>query len=130
MSDKYLGQTDLNDGPGYGPMHGQIATPQGPCKYSIEPNGGKSVKGGEPMGPFGSHKETPNQMMGVSRDSMGGAPQQGFGNVGSGGGISTPMDTSATMPGVTGQSSGTGPTSGGGAKISSPFSSPWGDSVG
>lgn len=114
---------DYGAGPGggLGNMHGQIGSPQDPCPYDITPNGGKSDKGGEPSGPFGAHKETANQMMGVDRDSMSATPTIQ-------GGISTPMDTStASMPGVSG-SSGTGPT--GGAKISSPFSSPWGDSVG
>lgn len=115
-------------GPGLGTMHGKIGSPQEPCGYEITPNGGGSQKGGEPNGPFGSHKETPNEMMGVARDSMSGAPQQGFGNLGSGGGISTPMDTSTAMPGLSGQSSGTGPT--GGAKISSPWAGPFGESVG
>jgi hypothetical protein len=130
MPNKYEGQVDGNDHAGYGVMHGQIASPQGPCGYEVQPGGGASQKGGEPNGPFGSHKQSNSPLPIATRDSLGGNPQQGFGNVGSGGGISTPMDTSTAMPGVTGNSSGTGPTSGGGAKISSPFVSPWGDSVG
>jgi hypothetical protein len=60
-------------------------------------------------------------MMIVGRDSMGG-------NLGTSGEISTPMDTSkAEMPGVTG-SSGTGTT--GAAKISTPWSGIFGESVG
>lgn len=106
---------------GLGEKHGPFAGPWGACPYTITPNGGASEKGGEPKAPFGSHKETPNDLMGVSRDSMSAVP-------GIQGGISTPMDTSKSeMPGVTG-SSGTGPT--GGGKISSPWSGPWGDSVG
>lgn len=131
MAEKYLGQTDNNDGPGFGPMHGKIATPQGPCKYSIEPGGGASQKGGEPNGPFGQYMQSPSDLPIATRDSLSGAPQQGFGNLGgSQGKIQTPMDTSTAMPGVSGQSSGSGPVSGGGAKISSPFSSPFGDKVG
>ena len=106
---------------GLGNMHGQIGSPQGPCPYDISANKTQSQLGGEPNGPFGQHMETPNEMMGVGRDSMNA-------NLGVSGSIETPMTTSgAAMPGVTG-SSGTGAT--GGAKISSPFSSPWGDSVG
>lgn len=108
-------------GGGLGTKHGGIASPQGPCGYDITPNGGGSQKGGEPMGPFGSHKESPNEMMGVARDSMTGNPS-------SQGGFVTPMDTSnSAMPGITGQSSGTGPNNGG---ISSPWSGPFGDKVG
>ena len=108
---------------GLGERHGPFAGPWGACPYTITPNGGASMKGGEPNGPFGQYKETANDMMGVSRDSMQGAP-------GIQGGIATPMDTSKSeMPGVRG-SDGTGPVSGGGAKISSPWSGPWGDSVG
>lgn len=130
MPNSYEGQEDMNDRSGYGVMHGKIASPQGPCGYDVQAGGGASQKGGEPNGPFGQHKQSNSDLPIVTRDSMGGAPQQGFGNVGSSGGISTPMDTSkAEMPGVTG-SSGTGATSGGGSKISTPFSSPWGDMVG
>jgi hypothetical protein len=117
-------------GGGLGTMHGQIGSPQDPCGYDITPGGGASKKGGEPMGPFGQYMQSASPLPIVGRDSMGGAPQQGFGNVGSGGGIVTPMDNSrSAMPGVRG-SDGTGPVSGGGAKISSPLGSPWGDSVG
>lgn len=116
-----LEYTDSDDVTGTGPMHGSISTPQGPCPYSIEPNGGKSMKGGEPNGPFGRYLETQNQMMGVGRDSL-------SANQSAQGGIATPMDTSKSeMPGVSG-SSGYGPT--GGGKIAGPFVSPWGDSVG
>lgn len=102
-------------------MHGQIASPLEPCGYEITANGGASQKGGEPNGPFGQHMETPNSMMGVGRDSM-------TGNLGVSGEISTPMDTAkAAMPGVTG-SSGTGQT--GDGKISTPWSGPFGQSVG
>lgn len=108
-------------GGGLGTMHGPIGSPQDACPYSVEPNGGRSLKGGEPNGPFGSHKETPNQMMGVARDSMSAQPTiQGE--------ISTPMDTSKSeMPGISGAS---GYGQSGGGKIVGPFVSPWGDSVG
>lgn len=113
-----------------GHMHGQIGSPLEQCPYTLEANGGGAQKGGEKMGPFGQYMETPNQMMGVARDSMQGAPQGGFGSVGSGGGISTPMDTSdSAMPGVRG-SDGFGNASGGGAKITGPWSGPWGEMVG
>lgn len=116
-----LEYTDGDDVIGTGAMHGKISTPQGPCAYSVEPNGGRSLKRGEPNGPFGSHLETPNQMMGVARDSM-------SANQSTQGGIATPMDTSKSeMPGVRG-SSGYGQA--GGGKIVGPFVSPWGDSVG
>lgn len=114
-------------GGGLGNMHGKIGSPLDPVNNEIQPNGGNSQKGGESNGPFGAYKETPNLMMGVSRDSLGGAPQQGFGNLGSGGGISTPMDTSTFMPGVRG-SDGSGPA--GSGKIASPLGSPWGETVG
>jgi hypothetical protein len=117
-------------GGGLGNKIGQIGSPQENPPYSIEPGGGASQKRGEPNGPFGQYMQSNSVMPIVTRDSMGGSPQQGFGNVGSGGKIDTPMDTSTAMPGVTGNGGGTGPTSGGGAKISSPFSSPWGDKVG
>lgn len=126
---KYEGQVDANDRGGYGNKHGQIASPQGPCGYEITPGGGGSQKGGEPKGPFGQHMQSSSVLPIVGRDSMSKSPQEGFGNLGSGGGIVTPMDTSTTLPGVRG-SDGSGPTSGNGAKISSPFNSPWGDSVG
>src|SRR5262245_41185029 len=116
-------------GGGLGTKHGPIGSPQEPCGYDITPGGGPSQKGGEPNGPFGQHMQSQSVLPIVGRDGLQGGPQEGFGNLGSGGGISTPMDTSTAMPGVSGQSSGSGPTSGGGAKISSPFSSPWGDSV-
>lgn len=121
---------DYGSGPGggLGTMHGQIGSPQDPCPYDITAAGGKGQKGGEPDGPFGQYMQSPSPLPITTRDSLAGAPQQGFGNVGSGGGIDTPMDTSTFMPGVSGKSSGTGPS--GGAKISSPFNSPWGDSVG
>lgn len=110
-------------GGGTGTMHGKIASPQDPCGYELSANTTKSELGGEPVAPFGSYKESPNLMMGVSRDSM-------TANITVQGGISTPMDTSkAAMPGITG-SDGTGATSGGEAKISSPFVSPFGDKVG
>lgn len=120
-SPNILEYTDSDDVTGYGQKHGPFASPQAPCPYSVEPNGGRSKKGGEPNGPFGQHLETPNQMMGVGRDSM-------SANQSTQGGIATPMDTSKSeMPGVRG-SSGYGPT--GGGKITGPFVSPWGDSVG
>lgn len=119
----YDGQVDANDKPGYGNKHGQIASPQGPCGYDIQPGGGRSQKGGEPDGPFGSHKQSSSVMPIVTRDSLGADPA-------SRGGITTPMDTAPTLTGVSGKSDGTGPVSGGGAKISTPLGSPWGDSVG
>jgi len=123
MGTNYDGQVDSNDRAGYGNMHGKIASPQGPCGYDVEPGGGKSKKGGEPNGPFGQHLQSNSPLPIVGRDGMSANPTIQ-------GGISTPMDTSNAMPGVTGNSSGTGPTGGGGAKISSPFVSPWGDMVG
>lgn len=130
MPEKYEYAYGAGKGGGLaGHMHGQIGSPLEQSPYTIEANGGGSQKGGEPAGPFGQYMETPNQMMGVGRDSMQGAPQGGFGSVGSGGGISTPMDTSTAMPGVRG-SDGYGPTSGGGAKIAGPWSGPWGEMVG
>lgn len=123
---------DYGSGPGggLGNMHGKIGSPLDPCGYDITPNAGGSGKGGEPNGPFGQYTQSSSPMTITTRDTTSASPQQGFGNLGSGGKIVTPMDTSTAMPGVSGQSSGSGPTSGGGAKISSPFSSPWGDSVG
>jgi hypothetical protein len=117
-------------GGGLGNKIGEIGSPQETPPYSIKADDGMSQKGGEPNGPFGQHMQSQSILPIVGRDSMNDSPQQGFGNTGSGGGISTPMDTSKSeMPGVTG-SSGTGATSGGGAKISTPFTSPWGDMVG
>ena len=113
--------TDGDDVTGYGVKHGQIASPQGPCKYDITPGGGASKKGGEPDGPFGQYMQSPSVLPIVGRDSLGANPTTQ-------GGITTPMDTAPTLPGVSGKSDGTGPT--GGAKISSPLGSPWGDSVG
>jgi hypothetical protein len=112
-------------GPGLGNMHGQIGSPQDPCPYSIEPGGGGGQKGGEPNGPFGQYNQSPSPLPITTRDSLAGAPQQGFGNLGgSQGRISTPMDTAPTIPGVSGQSSGSGPT--GDGKISTPMTTPWG----
>lgn len=117
-------------GGGLGNQHGGgIVGPLEKCPYEITPGGGASQKGGEPNGPFGQYKQSSSVLPIVGRDGMSGAPQQGFGNLGSGGGIQTPMDTSTALPGVRG-SDGTGPTSGGGAKISTPLGSPWGDMVG
>lgn len=116
-------------GGGLGNMHGQIGSPQEPCPYEITPGGGGGQKGGERSGPFGSYTQSSSPLPVTTRDSLAGAPQQGFANLGgSQGRVSTPMDTAPTIPGVEGQSSGSGPT--GGGKISSPFSSPWKDSVG
>lgn len=110
-------------GGGLGNKHGQIGSPLDPCPYSIEPNGGNSDKGGEKVYRFGEFTETQNEMMGVNRDSL-------QGNLSAQGGIETPMDESnSMMPGLTG-SSGYGSISGGGAKIASPFVSPWGDKIG
>lgn len=110
-------------GGGLGTKIGPFGSPQETPPYSIEPGGGKSQKGGEPNGPFGAHKQSNSPLPIVGRDGMGANPTIQ-------GGISTPMDNAGSaMPGVEG-SSGTGPTSGGGAKISSPFVSPWGDMVG
>ena len=118
-------------GGGLGNKHGQIGSPLQPCPYSIEAGGGKSIKGGEPNGPFGKYLESPSALPIVGRDGLTANMPEGFANTGGNTGrIQTPMDNpTSAMPGVTG-SDGTGPTSGGGAKISSPFSSPWGDMVG
>jgi hypothetical protein len=116
-------------GGGTGNMHGQIASPLQLCKHDITANSGSGQKGGEPNGPFGSYSQSSSPLPITTRDSLPGAPQQGFGNLGGAQArVVTPMDTAPTLPGVTGQSSGTGST--GGGKISSPFSSPWGESVG
>lgn len=115
-------------GGGMGHKHGQIGSPLEPCKYSISASDGGGQKGGEPNGPFGGYTQSSSPLPITTRDSLAGAPQEGFGNLGSGGRISTPMDTSTAMPGMRGSGAGTGST--GGGKISSPFSSPWGDSVG
>jgi len=116
-------------GGGTGNMHGKIASPLQVCPYDVTAGGGKSMKGGEPSGPFGQYLQSPSDLPIVGRDGMEANIQEGFGNVGgSVGNIQTPMDNpTSALPGVTG-SDGTGPT--GGGKISSPFSSPWGDSVG
>lgn len=117
-------------GGGLGNDHGAgIKGPLEKCPYEITPGGGPSQKGGEPNGRFGQYKQSNSVLPIATRDGLAGAPQEGFANLGgSQGRISTPMDnSSAAMPGVSG-SSGTGPT--GGGKISGPFSSPWGDSVG
>lgn len=128
----YEGMVDNNDKSGYGNKHGSIASPQGPCGYEVQAGSGPSQKGGEPSGSFGQHMQTPGTALPiVGRDGMQGAPQGGFGEVGRGGGISTPMDTSTSaMPGVS-SSSGTGPTTGGGAKISTPWGTgPFGEMAG
>jgi hypothetical protein len=116
-------------GGGRGTKHGGIASPQGPCPYEITPGGGNGQQGGEPDGPFGSHKQSSSPLPITTRDSLAGAPQQGFANLGGAQSrVKTPMDTAPTIPGVTGQSSGSGPT--GAGKISTPFTSPWGETVG
>lgn len=118
-------------GGGLGNKIGPFGSPLEDPGYSIEPGGGPSQKRGEPNGPFGQHMQSNSPLPIATRDGLAGAPQEGFGNLGGAQGrISTPMDTSTAMPGLTGNSSGTGPISGGGAKISGPFSSPFGDSVG
>lgn len=118
-------------GGGLGNKHGQIASPQDPCPYSVEAGGGKSQKGGEPQGPFGQHLQSSSALPIVGRDGMQANMPEGYLNLGGATGrVMTPMDNpTSAMPGVSG-SDGTGPTSGGGAKISSPFNSPWGDMVG
>lgn len=117
-------------GGGLGNDHGGgIKGPLEICPYEVTPGGGASQKGGEPNGPFGQYMQSSSLLPITTRDSLAGAPQQGFANLGgSQGKVVTPMDTSTTLPGVSGQSSGSGPS--GGGKISTPFSSPWGDSVG
>lgn len=109
-------------GGGLGNKHGPIAGPLQPCPYDITPGGGASQKGGEPNGPFGQYMQSPSPLPIATRDSL-------TGNTSAGGGLVTPMDTSTTVPGVRG-GDGSGPISGGGAKISTPLGSPWGDSVG
>lgn len=124
---------DYGSGPGggMGTMHGQIASPLDPCGYDISPSGGGGVKGGEPSGPFGQYQQSSSVLPITVRDSLPGAPQEGFANLGGAQGrFMTPMDNSkSAMPGVRG-SDGTGAISGGEAKISSPWVGPWGDSVG
>jgi hypothetical protein len=117
-------------GGGLGNKIGPFGSPLENPGYDLTPGGGASQKGGEPNGPFGSHQQSKCLLPIVTRDSLGGAPQQGTLNLGSGGKLDTPMDTSTAMPGVTGESSGTGPISGGGSRISTPLGSPWGDMVG
>src|SRR5690348_2756674 len=111
----HMGKNDYDygagPGGGLGNKHGPIGSPLDPCGYEIQPGGGASQKGGETNGPFSQYKQSSSPLPIVGRDSMSGAPQQGFGNLGSGGGIVTPMDTAPTLPGVRG-SDGTGPTSG------------------
>lgn len=114
---------DFGAGPGggLGTMHGSIASPAESCGYDAQPNGGGGLKGREPQGPFSQHPETNSLMNTVFRDQL-------AANASAAGGIETPMSTSgAALPGVRG-SDGTGGA--GGGKISSPFSSPWGDSAG
>src|SRR5262245_52760335 len=118
-------------GGGLGTKHGPIGSPQEPCGYDITPDGGPSQKGGEPNGPFGQYMQSQSDLPIATRDGLSGKPQEGFGNLGGAQGrVLTPMDTSTAMPQVSGESSGSGPTSGGGAKISSPWAGPFGDSVG
>lgn len=121
MKDYAYGQ---GPGGGLGAKNGDITGPWDPSPFGQRsPNEGKSQKGGEPMGPFARFKESQCDMMIVTRDSMSAIPTIQ-------GGISTPMDTARSeMPGVRG-SDGTGPVSGGGAKISSPWDGPFGDMVG
>jgi hypothetical protein len=110
-------------GGGLGNRHGPIVGPLDPCGYDITPGGGPSQKGGEPKGPFGQYMQSASPLPIVGRDGLTADSQAG-------GSIVTPMDTAKSeMPGVRG-SDGTGATGGGGAKISSPLGSPWGDSVG
>lgn len=109
-------------GGGLGNKHGQIGSPLDPCGYDITPGGGASKKGGETQGPFAQYQQSPSVLPIVGRDGLTANPSAG-------GGLVTPMDTAPTIPGVRG-GDGTGPTSGGGAKISSPFTSPFGDMVG
>lgn len=115
-------------GPGGGlanHMHGPIGSPQEQCPYEITPGGGASQKRGEPNGPFGQYMQSSSPLPITTRDSLAGAPQEGFMNLGgSQARVVTPMDTAPTLPGVTGQSSGSGPT--GDGKISTPFTNPWG----
>lgn len=100
-------------GGGLGTPHGKIMSPQGPCGYEADPNGGDSVKGGVDYPPFGSHKETQSIFGTVTFDGQK-ANQDATGD------IVTPMSTSsAAMPGLSG-SSGTGP------KVEGGISTPWG----
>jgi hypothetical protein len=107
-NDGQLGRGDA----GLGHKHGQIGSPQSPCGYNAEPNGGPSQKGGDQTGRWGEWPETQNEMMGVARDGLAANPTAS-------GDIVTPMSSSKSeMPGLKG-SSGTGPT--GAGKISSPW---------
>lgn len=118
-------------GGGLGNKLGPFGSPLEDPGYNLTAGGGKSQKGGEPNGSFGQHMQSPSALPIVGRDGMTANAPGGFANTGGSiGGISTPMDTSTAMPGVGGQSSGSGPVSGGGAKISSPWTGPWGDMVG
>lgn len=113
-------------GGGLGNDHGGgIKGPLEICPYEITPGGGPSEKGGERKGPFGQYTQSNSPLPIATRDGLPGAPQEGFANLGGAQGrVVTPMDTSYTLPGVTGQSSGSGPT--GDGKISTPMTTPWG----
>lgn len=113
---------DWGSGPGggLGTKHGPLGSPAEDCGYSADPNGGASLKGGDPTGKWAQFKETPNQLMGVSRDGLASSPTAA-------GAIETPMNTSTAMPMGSGKSDGTGPQNG--ANISSPWTGPFGNTV-
>lgn len=129
MSHKMSGGRDYDwgsgPGGGLGEKQGPISGPQEASGYQITPApSGGAEAGGCGVGPFGGYKESPTILPTVTGVSVG-ESQGGAG----GGAIETPMDTTTAMlMGSGGGSDSTGAM--GGGSISSPFVSPWGDSVG
>ena len=108
-------------GGGLGTMHGQIGSPQDPCPYSISASDTTGETGGYSDGSFSGSTESSGQIMSTTLYN------QKF-SLNETGKVVTPMDTDNSIPGVRG-GDGYGSVSGGGAKVASPFSSPWGDSI-
>lgn len=125
MSHKMNGGRDWDwgsgPGGGLGTKQGQIAGPNEGMGYDIKAAPGPGIEtGGCGIGPFGTYKESPTIMPTVSAVSVGE-------NMGTDGGLETPMSTSPAMLMGSGGSSGSGSQSGG---IASPLQTPFGDRVG
>jgi len=120
MPISWINRSDGQDQSGSGQKHGSIASPAGPCGYEITPNGGDDRTGGEDVSPFAQWRETPNTIMGVTKEEASyGTPSTAWK---ANGVFSTPLDNTTSI-GASGKASGSGPKDGAG--ISSPFTPPW-----
>jgi hypothetical protein len=111
------GMDDMHDTAGCGNDHGAgIKSPLQPCGYDIRGGQSDNQMVGDMASPGPSSGPMPPTQFGpsIERTKKGGPP------------LDTPMNGTTSI-GATGNASGTGPQSGGGAKISSPWAGPFGD---